>query len=216
MKLQTLQILQISLRHVHDHGQLSAVRGCSVCVCVCVCGVFCVCGVVGMCGVCVCGLCVVVCVARLDVRRTPSSLPEVQQASVCTLKTPSCVPAKRPHVSYSLPFHRYLPLPSFSSFVLSCSFSLSLSLSVRLSLSSLLSLYLPFSSLFSSLPFTPTNTVQSTDQQTWRPTLRRLNVMWRTVGSQHPTTNCTECCHLSSSSLLSPPSLPHPEKTRHL
>ena len=30
-------------------------------------------------------------------------------------------------------------------------------------------------SLFSSLPFTPTNTAQSTDQQTRRPTLRRLN-----------------------------------------
>ena len=43
--------------------------------------------------------------------------------------------------------------------------------------------FLPFYSLFSSLPFTPTNTVQSTDQQTWRPTLRRLNVMWRTVRS---------------------------------
>ena len=58
-----------------------------------------------------------------------------------------------------------------------------------------------FYSLFSSLPFTSTNTEQSTDQQTRRPTLRRLNVMWRTVRSLP--TNCTECSHLSSS-LLSP------------
>ena len=43
--------------------------------------------------------------------------------------------------------------------------------------------FLPFYSLFSSLPFTPTNTAQSIDQQTRRPTLRRLNVMWRTVRS---------------------------------
>ena len=31
--------------------------------------------------------------------------------------------------------------------------------------------------------------------------------MWRTVSSQHLTMNCTECCHLSSSLLFSPPSL---------
>ena len=70
--------------------------------------------------------------------------------------------------------------------------------------------FLPFYSLFSSLPFTPTNTVQSTDQQTRRPTLRRLNVMWRTVRSLQMPTNCTECSHFSSSlpllSSLLPPS----------
>ena len=67
----------------------------------------------------------------------------------------------------------------FFFFFFSCSFSYSCSCSFSVS-----SFYfLPFYSLFSSLPFTPTNTVQSTDQQTRRPTLRRLNVMWRTVRS---------------------------------
>ena len=72
---------------------------------------------------------------------------------------------------------------SFFSFFLffSCSFSYSCSCSCSFSFSSFF--FLPFYSLFSSLPFTPTNTVQSTDQQTRHPTLRRLNVMWRTVRS---------------------------------
>ena len=86
----------------------------------------------------------------------------------------------------------------FFFFFFSCSFSYSCSCSCSFSFSSFFSL--PFYSLFSSLPFTPTNTVQSTDQQTRRPTLRRLNVMWRTAGAQQ--------------SVLSPPpplhSLPPP------
>ena len=93
-----------------------------------------------------------------------------------------------------------------------CLLSFSLSLSFCLFLFFLLSF--SFYSLFSSLPFTPTNTVQSTDQQTRRPTSRRLNVMWRTVRSKQLPTNCTERSHLSSSLLFSllllpPPSLPH-------
>ena len=67
----------------------------------------------------------------------------------------------------------------FFFFFFSCSFSYSCSCPCFLSFS--LSSFFP--STHSSLPFTPTNTVQSTDQQTWRPTLRRLKVMWRTVRS---------------------------------
>ena len=66
----------------------------------------------------------------------------------------------------------------FFFFFFSCSFSYSCSCSCSFSFSSSF-----FPSTHSSLPFTPTNTVQSTDQQTRRPTLRRLNVMWRTVRS---------------------------------
>ena len=102
----------------------------------------------------------------------------------------------------------------FFFFFFSCSFSYSCSCSCSFSFSSFF--FLPFYSLFSSLPFTPTNIVQSTDQQTRRPTLRRLNVMWRTVRSQQLPTNCTECSHLSSSLSLPPPSLPHQEKEREL
>ena len=61
MKLQTLQILQILLRHVQDHGRLTAVCVC-VCVSVGVCVLVCVCWCV-RCGVCaesVCGMCVFV------------------------------------------------------------------------------------------------------------------------------------------------------------
>ena len=71
---------------------------------------------------------------------------------------------------------------SYLSFSFSLAPALTLALALVLSLSLLSSFYLLYS-LFSSLPFTPTNTVQSTDQQTRRPTLRRLNVMWRTVRS---------------------------------
>ena len=92
------------------------------------------------------------------------------------------------------------------SLSLSCSFSYSCSCSFSLSL---LSSFLP-SSLFSSLPFTPTNTVQSTDQQTRRPTLRRLNVIWRRASAQQSVLSL----------LLSPPSsllpLPSSEKKRGL
>ena len=97
----------------------------------------------------------------------------------------------------------------FFFFFFSCSFS-------YLLLFFLFLFFLLSSFFFSSLPFTPTNTVQSTDQQTRRPTLRRLNVMWRTVRSQQLPTNCTECSHLSSSLLLSTPSSlpPTPRKKR--
>ena len=114
----------------------------------------------------------------------------------------------------------FLSYLSFSLFFFffSCSFSYSCSCSCSCSCSFSFSsfFFLPFYSLFSSLPFTPTNTVQSTDQQTRRPTLRRLNVMWRTVRSKQLPTNCTECSHLSSSLLFSPPSSlpPTPRKKR--
>ena len=99
-------------------------------------------------------------------------------------------------------FLSYLSFSLFFFFFFSCSFSYSGSCSCFCSFSFSSFFFLPFCSPFSSLPFTPTSTVQSTDQQTRRPTLRRLNVMWRT--------NCTECSHLSSSLLFSPPSsLPH-------
>ena len=71
-------------------------------------------------------------------------------------------------------------LTFFFFFFFSCSFSYSCSCSF--SFSSFF--FLPFYSHFSSLPFTPTNTVQSTDQQTRRPTLRRLNVIWRRASAQ--------------------------------
>ena len=85
---------------------------------------------------------------------------------------------------FSFPFLfslNFLFLSSFSLFffLFSCSFSYSWSCSC--SFSSFF--FLPFYSLFSSLLFTPTNTVQSTDQQTRRPTLRHLSVMWRTAGA---------------------------------
>ena len=69
--------------------------------------------------------------------------------------------------------------------------SLSLFLFVALSLSFLFFpsvLSSSFSSLFFlflfSLPFSPTNTVERTDQPTRRPTLRHLHVIWRTAGAQ--------------------------------
>ena len=80
------------------------------------------------------------------------------------------------YLSFSLFFFFF-----FFFFFFSCSFSYSCSCSCSFSFCSFF--FLPFYSLFSSLPFTATNTVQSTDQQTRRPTLRRLNVMWRTVRS---------------------------------
>ena len=71
------------------------------------------------------------------------------------------------------------------AFFSSILFFLFLALSSLFFPSSLVSL---LSSLFSSssllFPFTPTNTVQSTDQQNWRPTSRHLNVIWRTAGAQ--------------------------------
>ena len=84
---------------------------------------------------------------------------------------------------FSFPFFFSLIFLFLSSFFFffSCSCSYSCSCSCSFSFSSFF--FLPFYSLFSSLPFTPTNTVQSTDQQPRRPTLRRLNVMWRTVRS---------------------------------
>ena len=88
---------------------------------------------------------------------------------------------------FSFPFFFPLIFLFLSSFSFSFSLAPSLTLALALVLSlSLLSSFFPSthsSLLFSSLPFTPTNTVQSTDQQTRRPTLRRLNVIWRTVRS---------------------------------
>ena len=82
----------------------------------------------------------------------------------------------------------------FFFFFFSCSFSYSCSCSCFFSFSSFF--FLPFYSLFSSLPFTPTNTVQSTDQQTRRPTSRHLNVIWRRASAQQSVLSL----------LLSPPS----------
>ena len=83
----------------------------------------------------------------------------------------------------------------FSYFSQFSSFSYLLSLFPSLFIPS--SLFFPLFSflflVFSSLPFTPTNTVQSTDQQNWRPTSRHVNVIWRTAGAQQ--------------SVLSPPPL---------
>ena len=116
---------------------------------------------------------------------------------------------------FSFPFFFSLIFLFLSSFSFSLFFFF-FSLLLLLLLFFLFFFFLPFYSLFSSLPFTPTNTVQSTDQQTRRPTLRRLSVMWRTVRSWQLPTNCTECCHLSSSLLFSPPSSlpPTPRKKR--
>ena len=136
-------------------------------------------------GVCCCVVVVRVCVVRGEAWHTLSLVLS-------------------PSSSLSLSFSLF-----FFFFFFSCSFSYSCSCSF--SFSSFC--FLPFYSLFSFIPFTPTNSVQSTDQQTRRPTLRRLNVMWRTVRSWQLPTNCTECSHLSSSLLLSsllPPS--HQEK----
>ena len=126
MKLQTLQIFQILLRHVQDHGRLcwcGVGVDCRVlCLCTCCCVVVCVvcrvlcvymwCCVLCWCCCwwwwwCVCGVVVVVCVcvARLGARKNPRA--QVQHASVCRFKTPPCVPAKRPHVFNMLAFCRY-------------------------------------------------------------------------------------------------------------
>ena len=61
----------------------------------------------------------------------------------------------------------------------------------------------PFYSLFSSLPFTPTNTVQSTDQQNWRPTSWPCE-----CDLAHG--RCTAVGSLPSSSPLPPPFSPSP------
>ena len=79
---------------------------------------------------------------------------------------------------------RFLSYLSFSLFFFvfffSCSFSYSCSCSCPFSFSSSFFPSTHSTLLFSSLH---ANTVQSTDQQTRRPTLRRLNVMWLTVCS---------------------------------
>ena len=106
----------------------------------------------------------------------------------------------------------------FSSLLSSLLFS-SLLFSSLLFSSLLFSSLLVSSRLVSSLLFlfSPTNTEKSTEQRTRRPTLRRLNVMWRTITSWKLPTNCTECFHLSPSLPLSPPSLLSlPRKKRHL
>ena len=84
--------------------------GCAVLCGAVRCGAVRLCGVrcAVWCGVVWCG--VVVCVAWLDAGKT-SSLPlphaKVQHASVCTFKTPSCVPEKRPHVEHMRACCRY-------------------------------------------------------------------------------------------------------------
>ena len=106
-------------------------------------------------------------------------------------------------------------LPLLFPFIFLSSFSFSLAPSLTALVLSLSLLPSFFPSTHSSLlfPSTPTNTVQSTDQQTRRPT---LNVMWRTVRSQQLPTKCTECSHLSSSLLLSHSLLPpsHTQKKK--
>ena len=101
----------------------------------------------------------------------------------------------------SIIFIRYLSC-SLSFFLLFLSFfTLLFSLLSSLPLSLL-------SSLFSSRQQT---LYKSTDQQAWRPTLRRLNVIWRTASAQHSLLNslhlppnCTECCHVGDGSLPPP------------
>ena len=170
-------------RHSQDHGRLSGV----------VCGV---CGVLWWCDVVVCVCCVVV----------------VRVCGVVKLGTLSLSCSLSFLFSFPFFFLSYLSFsPFFFFFFFSCSFSYSCSCSCSFSFSSFF--FLPFYSLFSSLPFTPTNTVQSTDQQT-RSTLRRLNVMWRTVrhSNCHRIARNVPTSPPPSSSLLPPPSLPHPEK----
>ena len=169
---------------------------CGVCVCVVVVW-WCVVGCGVCCGGACCGGACVWCVVKLGTLSLSLSFVLSPSSSLFSF-------------FFSLIF---LFLFSSPFFFFSCSFSYSCPCSCSFSFSSFF--FLPFHSLFSSLPFTPTNTVQSTDQQTRRPTLRRLSVMWRTVRSQQLPTNCTECSHLSfSPPLLSSllPSLPHPEK----
>ena len=92
-----------------------------------------------------------------------------------------------------------------------CVFSFFLSIIFILFLALSLS-FLLHSSLLSSLFSSGQQTLyKSTDQQTWRPTLRRLNVIWRTasaqhslLNSQHLPPNCTECCHVGDGSLPPP------------
>ena len=176
--------------HVETPSRSRSVHWCVGCVCTC--GVVC-----GVGGVCVVVLWWCVCVVCGEAWHTISLA-----LSLLPLLFPFLFLS---YLSFSL---------FFFFFFFSCSFSYSCSCSCSFSFSSFF--FLPFYSLFSSLPFTPTNTVQSTDQQTWRPTLRRLNVMCRTVRSWQLPTNCTECSHLSSSLLFSLPSSlpPTPRKKR--
>ena len=137
---------------------------CDVCCVWCV--VFCVCtsGVVSLCG-CV-WLCGVVC-GGVGVVCTCGVVCCVGCLCVCVWCGGACTHAGLlpVHTETSLNVHT----EAFRIYTRGVSCLVSFSLSLSLSLS--------------SLPFTPTNTVQSTDRQTRRPTLRRLNVMWRTVRS---------------------------------
>ena len=108
-------------------------------------------------------------------------------------------------LSFLFSFHFFFSLIFLFLFSFSVSLAPSLILALALVLSlSLLSSFFPSTHSSLLFPSRQQNTVQSTDQQTRRPALRRLNVMWRTVRSQQLPTNCTECSHLSSS--LLPPS----------
>ena len=152
---------------------------CVVFLCVCTCGV--VCGCVHVCE----WWWRVWCGEAWHAENTP----------VCTFKTPPCVRSGRLRVyrqrarmskTCSL-LSLLLSLSSFFSLLFSfLSFLFLLLFFCSCSCSFFLFLFLfPFYSLFSSLPFTPTNTVQSTDQH--------VNVIWRTTGAQQ--------------SVLSPPPL---------
>ena len=105
--------------------------------------------------------------------------------------------------------------PFFCSY-LSSSLFFFLFLLLLPSLTLALALVLSLPLLSSFFPSTHSPLLVPSRQQTRRPTLRRLNVMWRTVRSQQLPTNRMECSHLSSSLLFSPPSSlpPTPRKKR--
>ena len=111
---------------------------------------------------------------------------------------------------FPFPFLFLSNLSFFLFFLFSFSLAPSLTLALALVLSlSLLASFFPSTHFSLLFPSRQQTLYKSTDQQTRRPTLRHLNVMWRTVRSQQLPTNCTECSHLSSSLLFSPS---HPEK----
>ena len=174
------------------------------------------CGVVWCCGV-VCG--------TAWCAENPSTPPRahVRHASVCSFKTPPCVPARRPHVEHMRAScrctRRRFETTHGSVLDMSTVGPLSpLLLFFSRPFSSFVVSALLFSSpLFSSL-LSPTNTVLSTEQRTRRPTLRRLNVMWRTVGSlkriaRNVSTSLPPSIHPPS--LPSPPSLPLSPRKKH-